>query len=193
MEVLPSGGSSTVNGNFQFLGSILSYNENVVKMLRSERIRIDTGILFPELVNMTSVWIRTEICCGGISRKGISMMCVMTANAIANITVWPQAQGTGTGAHYDLAAFRTDNMNFAGEYDVTLRLPAVPAGQYEIRIGYVCNIFMGIAQIYFGQNLSHMQPTGIPLNLGLIGSSAKVSMITDNAYLMTFIMICRIM
>ena len=40
---------------------------------------------------------------------------------------------------------------------------------------------MGIAQIYFGQNLSHMQPTGIPLNLGLIGSSAKVSMITDNA------------
>ena len=40
---------------------------------------------------------------------------------------------------------------------------------------------MGIAQIYFRQNLSHMQPTGIPLNLGLIGSSAKVSMITDNA------------
>jgi uncharacterized surface protein with fasciclin (FAS1) repeats len=170
VEVLPSGGSSTVNGNFQFLGSILSYNENVVKMLRSERIRIDTGILFPELVNNDirldpdgdMLWWHFPE--GYFDDVRYDSQCDCKYNR------WPQAQGTGTGAHYDLAAFRTDNMNFAGEYDVTLRLPAVPAGQYEIRIGYVCNIFMGIAQIYFGQNLSHMQPTGIPLNLGLIGS-----------------------
>lgn len=71
-------------------------------------------------------------------------------------------------------------MNFAGEYDVMLRLPAVPAGQYEIRLGYVANGFMGIAQIYFGQNTEYMQPTGIPLNLGWGGGMPKVGMIADN-------------
>ena len=87
--------------------------------------------------------------------------------------------GAGMGSHFDLAAFRTDNMNFGGEYDVTLRLPAVPAGQYEIRIGYVCNGFMSISQIYFGQDRNNMQPTGIPLDMNLIGSAPKVGMIMD--------------
>ena len=54
-----------------------------------------------------------------------------------------------------------------------LRLPAVPAGQYEIRLGYVANGLMGIAQIYFGQNSEYMQPTGIPLNLGWEGECPK--------------------
>ena len=106
---------------------------------------------------------------------------------------WPNPQGTGMGSHYDLAAFRTDNMNFAGEYDVMLRLPAVPAGQYEIRLGYVANGLMGIAQIYFGQNSEYMQPTGIPLNLGWGGGMPKVGMISRRCIcLMIFIMTCRI-
>lgn len=180
VEVLPSGGSSTVNGNFQFLGSILSYNENVVKMLRSERIRIDTGVLFPELVNNDvrldpdgdMLWWHFPE--GYFDDVRYDSQCDCKYNR------WPQAQGTGMGSHYDLAAFRTDNMNFAGEYDVMLRLPAVPAGQYEIRLGYVANGFMGIAQIYFGQNTEYMQPTGIPLNLGWGGGMPKVGMIADN-------------
>ena len=57
-------------------------------MLRSERIRIDTGVLFPELVNNDvrldpdgdMLWWHFP--------EGISMMCVMTANAIANYNRW---------------------------------------------------------------------------------------------------------
>ena len=176
IEVLSSGGASTVNGNFQFVNGLLSYNTNVVNMLRTERIRIDTGVLFPELVN-NSVRLDPDVRMlwwhfpeGYFDDVYYDDQCDCKYNR------WPQfgGPGAGMGNYFDLAAFRTDNMNFAGEYDVTLRLPAVPAGQYEIRIGYVCNGFMGISQIYFGFDREHMQPTNIPINMGLIGYDPKV-------------------
>ena len=181
VQVLPSGGSTTVNGNFQFLGSILSYNSQVVSMLRTERIRIDLGVLLPELTNnnvrldpdVQMLWWHFPE--GYFDALDYDGQCDCKYNR------WPQAGGAGAGmgSHFDLAAFRTDNMNFGGEYDVTLRLPAVPAGQYEIRIGYVCNSFMSITQIYFGQDRNNMQPTGIPLDMNLVGSNPKVGMIMD--------------
>lgn len=89
---------------------------------------------------------------------------------------WPQGQDAG---HSDLANFKTDNMKFNGEYDVTLRLPAVPAGPYEIRIGYEANGLMSITQIYFGYDRDNMTPTGIPLDMNMVGSDPKVGMIQD--------------
>lgn len=176
IEVLSSGGASTVNGNFQFVNGLLSYNTNVVNMLRTERIRIDTGVLLPELVN-NSVRLDPDVRMlwwhfpeGYFDDVYYDDQCDCKYNR------WPQfgGPGAGMGTYFDLAAFRTDNMNFAGEYDVTLRLPAVPAGQYEIRIGYVCNGYMGISQIYFGFDRENMQPTNIPINMGLVGYDPKV-------------------
>ena len=97
-----------------FWAASFAYNENVVKMLRSERIRIDTGILFPELVNNDirldpdgdMLWWHFPE--GYFDDVRYDSQCDCKYNR------WPQAQGTGTGAHYDLAAFRTDNMNFCG-------------------------------------------------------------------------------
>lgn len=179
IQVLPSGGSATVNGNFQFLNGILSYNPQVESMLRTERIRIDLGVLFPELVNNNvrldpdgdMLWWHFPE--GYFDDVSYDDQCDCKYNR------WPNPTGTGTGSHYDLAAFRTDNMNFAGNYDVTLRLPAVPTGQYEIRIGYVANGLMSITQIYFGQSLNNMQPTGIPLDMAMGGGAAKVGMLAD--------------
>ena len=179
VEVLPTGGSATVNGNFQFLNSVLSYNENVVSMLRTERIRIDTGVLLPELTNNDIrldpdldmlFWHFPE---GYFKDLYYDDQCDCKYNR------WPQPGSAGNGNYKDLIAFRTDNMNFGGEYDVTLRLPAVPPGQYEIRIGYVCNGLMSITQIYFGFDRNLMQPTGIPLDMGMVGHDPKVGMVTD--------------
>lgn len=180
VEVLASGGSSTVNGNFQFLGGILSYNENVVSMLRTERIRIDTGVLLPELTNNDIRLDPDDQMLWWHFPEGYFDDVYYDDQCDCKYNRWPNPAETGMGAQYDLAAFRTDNMNFGGEYDVTLRLPAVPAGQYEIRVGYVCNSYMSITQIYFGYDRDQMQPTGIPLDMNMTGQDPKTGMILDN-------------
>lgn len=178
--VLPSGGSSTVNGNFQFLNSVLSYNKDVVSMLRTERIRIDTGVLLPELTNNDVRLDPDEQMLWWHFPEGYFEDVYYDDQCDCKYNRWPNPGGSGMGSQYDLAAFRTDNMNFGGEYDVTLRLPAVPPGQYEIRIGYVCNSYMSITQIYFGYDRNNMQPTGIPLDMNMVGTNPKTGMVLDN-------------
>ncbi|NDW18957.1 fasciclin domain-containing protein [Dysgonomonas sp. 216] len=46
-------------------------------------------------------------------------------------------------------------------YDVTLTLPPIPPGKWEIRFGFTSNQYRGMAQLYFDG-----VPSGVPLNLG---------------------------
>ena len=181
VQVLSSGNASTVNGNYQMLNGVLAYSTGVENMLLTERIRIDTGSLLSELTNNN---VRND-------QDGEMLGTYFPTGYFKNLTYddqcecyynrWPVPASAGAGTTYmDLMAYKLDNMNFGGEYDVTLRVPAVPAGQYEIRIGYVCNSLMSITQIYFGYDTSNMQPTGIPLDMNRIGTDAKVGMIRDD-------------
>lgn len=180
IKVLPTGGASTVNGNFQFIDNILTYNEMVVNMLKTERIRIDTGSWLEELTNNSVRLDPDGEMLGWYFPSGYFKNVTYDDNSVCFYNRWPQGKSAGNGQYKDLAAHQCDNLNFNGEYDVMLRLPAVPAGQYEIRIGYVCNGLMSISQIYFGYNPEMMSPVDIPLDMNMIGWDPKVGMISDN-------------
>lgn len=179
VKVLPSGGSSTVNGNFQFIDNILTYNDKVVNMLKTERIRIDTGSLLEELTNNSVRLDPDGEMLGWYFPSGYFKNVTYDDNCECYYNRWPQGKSAGNGQYKDLAAHQCDNMNFGGEYDVLLRMPAVPEGQYEIRIGYVCNGFMSISQIYFGYDRNLMTPVDIPLDMNMVGLDPKVGMIQD--------------
>ena len=163
--VASTGGASTFNGNFQFVSDVLSYNANVVTMLSTERIRLDTGSLLPELTNNNIRFDPDEVFDGWYFPSGYFDDLYYDDQTVCRYTRWPYGQDAG---HSSLDNYRTDNMKFGGEYDVTLRLPSVPAGQqYEIRVGYEAQGLMSITQIYFGYGRSNeeMSPTGIPLDM----------------------------
>lgn len=176
IQVQRSGGASTMNGNYQFLTGVLSYNSNVERMLSTERIRLDTGSLLPELTNNNIRFDSDMDLEGWYCPVGFFDDLMYDDQCICYYSRWPYK---ADAAHSDLANYRLDNMKFNGEYDVTLRLPAVPPGQYELRIGYEANGLMSITQIYFGYNTEHMTPTGIPLDMNLTGMDPKVGMQTD--------------
>lgn len=180
VRVLSNGGSSTINGNFQFVGGVLCFSNDVVNMLRTERIRIDTGCLLSELTNNGIRLDNDEEMLGWYFPTGYFNSLTYDDNCVCYYNRWPMGKSAGNGSHRDLAAHQTDNMNFGGEYDVTIRMPAVPSGQYEIRLGYVCNSLMSISQIYFGYSPDNMVPVGIPLDMNLIGTNPKVGMILDS-------------
>ncbi|MBM6993102.1 MAG: fasciclin domain-containing protein [Prevotella sp.] len=180
VALMSTGGASTINGNFQFIDGVLCYNSKVETMLRTERIRIDTGALLPELTNNSIRLDNDDELLGWFFPQGYFKDLKYDDKCVCFYNRWPMGKSAGNGSHRDLAAHETDNMNFGGEYDVTIRIPAVPAGQYEIRLGYVCNSLMSISQIYFGYSPDNMMPVGIPLDMNLIGTNPKVGMILDN-------------
>lgn len=67
-----------------------------------------------------------------------------------------------------------DEMMFSGPYDFVLRMPPVPAGNWEVRLGYVSADDRGCAQFFLGsdtdcdwenKDFSGLHPTGIPIDL----------------------------
>jgi len=173
------GAQSTVNGNYQFISQPIAFSSSVVNMLLTERIRIDTGALLQELTNNNVRLDNDGEMLGWYFPTGYFRDVTYDDKCLCYYNRWPAGKSAGTGTYKDLAAHQTDNMNFGGEYDVTLRLPRVPAGQYEIRLGYVCNSLMSISQIYFGYDPDQMMPVGIPLDMNLVGTNPKVGMIQD--------------
>lgn len=169
---------STVNGNIQLIDEPIAYSSQVVNMLKTERIRIDISSIMTELTNNSIRQDKDLNLAGWYFPTGYFESVSYDDNCQPSYVRWPYKAPAGWD---DLAAFQNDLMFFSGEYDVTVRLPAVPAGQYEIRIGYNCNSLMSISQIYFGVNKKAMQPVGIPLDMNLIGMHPKVGMMMDNS------------
>lgn len=183
VRVLRSGNASTVNGNYQFIDRVLAYTTGVKNMFLTERIRIDTGSLLAELTNNN---VRNDAdveMLGWYFPTGYFESVSYDDQCECFYNRWPiqRSDATDGWSHEDLMAFKLDNMNFGGEYDVWFRIPEVPAGTYEIRIGYVANGYMAISQIYFGYDTENMEPTGIPLDLSMGGGAPKVGMIADGA------------
>lgn len=179
IEVMRTGGESTINGNFQFVDGILKFDLDVKNMLKNTRIRIDTGSLLKELTNNDIRLDSDDEMLWWYFPTGYFEGVMYDDNSECKYNRWPAGRSAGNGTHKDLAAHQTDNLNFDGEYDVTIRFPAVPAGQYEIRLGYCCNALMSISQIYFGYDHQQMMPVGIPLDMNLTGMDPKVGMIQD--------------
>jgi hypothetical protein len=61
-----------------------------------------------------------------------------------------------------------------GKYDFTLRLPPVPPGRYEVRIGYTANPQRGVAQMFFDE-----KPTGIPLDMRVNSGNSAIGSVPD--------------
>ena len=61
--------------------------------------------------------------------------------------------------------YQGDEFIIQGDYDFTLKLPPVPAGQYEVRLGYIGSEYRGYAQMYLGTSREAMMESGLPVDL----------------------------
>lgn len=175
--VLSSGGLSTENGNFQFLNAPIAFSQSVVNMLSTERIRIDSSSLLPELDNNSIHYDDDKTLAEWHFPHNYFSGIICDAKTDPAYVRW---EHRWDGRNPSLLDYHSDVMYFYGEYDVTFRLPALPAGQYEIRIGHEANKFMGISQIYFGYDTKLMSPVGIPVNMNQVGSDAEIGMLLDS-------------
>lgn len=161
-----------INGTFHYISDILTYNKDVRDVVLNTRMRMDAATMCPEL--MTN-GMRTLIPAAGTY--------FLPAGYLDNMTYSEESYVYYKTPNLGFWCWQGDEYYAMGQYDFTLRLPPVPPGTYEVRLGYVAMGQRGIAQIYFGTEdqfkINRLEPVGIPLNLTTTGTDPKVGWIAD--------------
>ncbi|MDR0505382.1 MAG: fasciclin domain-containing protein [Dysgonamonadaceae bacterium] len=152
------------NGYIHALTDILVYDENVMRQdVLHKRIRLDAYAIPSALTNNNIRWknvgqsftITPELC-------GESF----TFNPACKIILW---------ASLGWDDYQGDEISIRGWYDFTLRLPPVPPGTWELRLGYSAVWWRGIAQLFIDGQIQ-----GIPVDLSLNGESPQIGWIADD-------------
>jgi hypothetical protein len=165
---------SALNGVYHYVDNILVLNEAAADALNT-RIRMDGGTLSPDFMN--------DPCSDGLVGKNRTDakdgkdMCVTLYKPgfIKNFTLSTQ---TRFGLRLDPVGwspyYQCSSLDFLGNYDFTVKLPPVPEGTYEIRLGTHTSPSRGIVQFYVDD-----QPAGIPVDLRIYATDPRIGWQAD--------------
>ncbi|MBP3212852.1 MAG: fasciclin domain-containing protein [Prevotella sp.] len=169
---------ASVNGYIHPINDLLTYNENVPKGALNERMRFDDTALLGEMMSnsirgMTNAEVKAHADAGDNYNR-----VRFPSNYFDNLVVY---NGDDTQLRYltkdegNYSNYQGDEFLCIGNYDFALRLPPVPDGTYELRLGYTANSSRGMLQIYLGTSseLTDMQALDIPLDMRHVPSASS--------------------
>ena len=170
-----------LNAYIHPITDILVYDDHVPHGVLNERMRFDVATLLPELMSNScrqSKYTTVKALNGGVSGKieGTTLngdYFYFAEGFFDNIKVY---NGENTRVCYLSGDeegswlwvnYQQDEFNCSGAYDFALRLPPVPTGVYELRLGYSANAQRGMLQFYLGtsSDRSSMKALDIPLDM----------------------------
>jgi len=145
------------NGVYHEVDKLLVYDRDVDAMLSSKRLRFDAACFFDEFANNNlrglGMTYFTTYNTGFYLPKGYMNRLSCSDQTSVNYLTCFEAYLDYQGDEIWLSAS-------AGKlYDFTLTTPPVPAGTYEVRLGYQPTVNRGVAQVYFDS-----EPAGLPVN-----------------------------
>lgn len=159
---------TTVNGVYHYITDILVYTPDVEQTIAQSRIRFDYSALLPEMMN-NNLRLATTQGNGTGDRYGIPPGYFKYMKVAVDTRIIYLAGVSGNWCNY-----QGDEMMGLGNYDITVRLMPVPPGTYELRFGYTANGNRSITQLFVDN-----KPVGIPLDLRIDASDARIGWKTD--------------
>lgn len=151
------------NGMYHYLDDILAYTTEVCDVVLNCRIRFDSTVLSPDFANSDRP-LYGEDKLRGYRLDYIKNWKVLGEKAVIGLHgegVWWQ--------HY-----KSNGITVSGIFDMTIKLPPVPTGTYEIRTGYTVNPERGVVQFYLNN-----VPCGIPADLRIYGPDPSIGWVAD--------------
>ncbi|MBQ9654946.1 MAG: fasciclin domain-containing protein [Prevotella sp.] len=170
----------SLNGYIHPIDGLLVYDTNVPHGVLNERMRFDDTSFLPELMsnglrckNPSEV---RAIAGGVYDTFGGNGNIRLPENYCSTMRVY---NGDNTEVYYlggqdcTWANYQGDEILCMGAYDFAFRLPPVPDGTYELRLGYSANGNRGMVQFYMGRNSSvnSMRTLDIPLDMRHVPSN----------------------
>lgn len=164
------------NGYIHPIDGLLVYDKNVPKGVLKERLRFETTTYLPEFINNGFRYMRgTEVSAlnGGHSGTRVAF----PTDYFDNVVVY---NGDQTKLRYNVKgpwrSYEADAFQGWGLYDLAVRLPHVPSGLYEFRLGYSPMDHGGMMQFYWGTStdVQKMQALSIPLDVRISASDPRI-------------------
>lgn len=172
-----------LNGIIHVIDKILIYNEdemagNILNCI----MRFDFAAMVPELVTNEIRWTpRGEtdpLKLGGESNT--YCLCDQNGNYLEHSNHFKQNTNESRlfylCPNYGWCNYQGDEFIATGMFDISYKLPPVPEGTYEIRVGYSQSGLRGITQFYIDDEI-----TGIPIDLTKTGADPIVGWIVDSS------------
>ena len=166
------------NGYIHPINAMLTYNYDVPKGALNERLRFDDTALFGEMMSNSFRRISDkEVDALNGGKKGTDgdlsgSYIRIPPGFLENMVIY---NGDDTRLYYlpgqssGWSNYQGDEFNCKGHYDFAMRLPPVPQGTYELRIGYTAegNEQRGMLQFYLGtsNDRAAMKALDIPLDM----------------------------
>ncbi len=167
---------AAANGYIHAIEAPLVYDENVKKGALNERMRFDDAALFGEMMSNSFRRISdSEVNAMNGGKTGTDgnlsgSYIRIPPGFFENMKIY---NGDDTRLYYlsgqsnSWSNYQGDEFNSKGHYDFAMRLPPVPEGTYELRIGYTAETSRGMIQFYLGTSseLTTMEALDIPLDM----------------------------
>ena len=191
----------SLNGVYYYIDDVIAYDEQTQnKVISGERMRMDGSTLSPDFMTSgarghytTSTIENGKYGRGGQGAKAASNCnhCLGFKGGFAKNFVYSD---NITHLHVrnrvlSFWSFEGDELTIIGQFDIAVKMPPVPEGDWEVRI-FSCYGFnnRGIIQFYFGPGkevdgkvVGDLQPCGIPLDMRPGGTNARVGWKSDSS------------
>lgn len=156
-----------LNGIYHYIDDILTYSTQTRDVVFNDRIRWNVITMSPEFLNAGVRGTTTHVT-GFKQVEGWDFHGQQPRLALRERGVW--------------MATYSDAVDLIGQFDVTFKLPPVPANTYEIRFAYGAGNDRGVVQVYFGEK-DALQPMGLPIDFRIWGGDPSIGWVadTDNA------------
>ena len=172
---------SPTNGYIHPINGVLVYDANVVRGALNERLRFDDASLFGEMMSNSFRRItdsEVDALNGGKRGTDGDLSGAYIRIPPGFLEYMKIYNGDETRLYYlpgqssGWSNYQGDEFNCKGHYDFAMRLPPVPEGTYELRIGYTAegNEQRGMLQFYLGSSsdLTTMKALDIPLDMRIV-------------------------
>ena len=146
-----------LNGVYHEINKVLTYNLDVASYLASKRLRMDAAAFFPEFTN------------NNMRGNGVVVRYILPDGYIKRLELSEGTKFSYLNADDRYLDYQGDEIFLKGLYDFTITTSVVPAGTYEVRMGYQPTLNRGAAQLYLDG-----LPCGIPLDLTLDADDAAI-------------------
>lgn len=155
--------NDALNGFYHEIDKPLVYSRNVVSNIASNRIRMDAASFFPEFASNNMR--------GNNPTQGrfTAHRYIIPNGFCKGLTFTPTTRITYLNQTEIYEDWQGDEIFVEQSYNLTLETAPIPAGTYEVRMGYQPTGYRGIAQLYWDSI-----PCGIPLNLSLLANNSEV-------------------
>lgn len=148
------------NGIYHYIDDILVYSTEVRDVVFNRRMRVDFTTLSPDFMNVEGGTRGHHIDSNPHSTQSDEFL---TAFKRGYVTDWEFSPETFIGVSNERTSwwhYQGQGVAVIGLFDVSVKLPPVPSGTYEVRLGYTIGPERGVAQVYLN-NI----PCGIPVDL----------------------------